>query len=465
MKSVPKLIRRFAGILAISSLLILLLNIAAVYFIGRSQTANISPYSTAERMARALKRTANGYILEREYLEELVRAGAWAVFIDNESRRVLWHTDDLPEEIPMEYSLADISSLTRGYVADYPTYAGEAEGGLLVIGYPKTRYWKSMWPSWDYDFIAKLPRNFFLVAAANITLVFLIYAAVNYGLLRSLKPIVSGIQALPAGEAVYIREKGPLAEVAAHINRTSEILQDQKVQLRKKEKARANWIAGVSHDIRTPLSMVMGYAQQLQSDTALSDDGRRKAEVILRQSLRMRALVSDLNLASKLEYNMQPLSLKRENAVALVRQAAADFVNSDIDGKYPIRWMTDGGSSVCLIQGDRGLLERAVSNLIQNSINHNEDSCTVYVSVRTEDSNCVICVEDDGVGASDEQIKTLNSAPHYMVCDTDTAGQRHGLGLLIVKQIAASHGGRVIIEHSEYGGLAVKIRLPMEKQS
>ena len=73
----------------------------------------------------------------------------------------------------------------------------------------------------------------------------------------------------------------------------------------------------------------------------------------------------------------------------------------------------------------------------------------------------MISVEDDGTGASDEEIEKLNHAPHYMVCDTNTREQRHGLGLLIVKQIAESHGGRVEIGRSKYGGFGVEIMLPL----
>ncbi len=59
------------------------------------------------------------------------------------------------------------------------------------------------------------------------------------------------------------------------------------------------------------------------------------------------------------------------------------------------------------------------------------------------------------MGASDEQIDRLNHTPHYMVCDRNTAEQRHGLGLLIVKQIIKGHNGSVLIDHSEYGGFKV----------
>lgn len=77
---------------------------------------------------------------------------------------------------------------------------------------------------------------------------------------------------------------------------------------------------------------------------------------------------------------------------------------------------------------------------------------------------CVISVEDDGAGASEEEIEKLNHAPHYMVCDTNTREQRHGLGLLIVKQITESHGGKVEIGKSGHGGFGVKIMLPLDTE-
>lgn len=245
-----------------------------------------------------------------------------------------------------------------------------------------------------------------------------------------------------------------------NINHTSDILQEQREQLRKKETARANWIAGVSHDIRTPLSMVMGYAGQLESSDNLTEAEQKKAAVIVKQSKRMKNLINDLNLASKLEYNMQPLMKKQENAVAVVRQVVVDFMNMDIDDKFPIEWKMNDELITCSINADKDLLKRAISNLIQNSINHNENGCTIFVSLATNNGNCIICVEDNGIGASDEQIEKLNNAPHYMVCDTNTTEQRHGLGLLIVKQIMDAHNGTVLIDHSVYGGFKVVLTIP-----
>lgn len=460
MKSVPKLIRRFVGIMILSILLLIIINMIFYAVVFVRNTSRVSAWDTADKAAAALQLTDTGYSMSGDMEAELKEENVWAVFIDNETRQVKWQTENLPGSVPAQYTLSDIAELTRGYIDGYPTFTGNSPDGLLVLGYPKDSYWKHTRASWDYDFIENLPKNAVIIFSVNAVLIFLIYAAANSKLLRSVKPITNGIQGLSKGEAVYIEERGVLSELAENINKTSEILQKQSEQLRKKETARANWIAGVSHDVRTPLSMVMGYAGQLEMSKNLSKEERRKAGVIVKQSRRMKDLINDLNLASKLEYDMQSLIMKQENAVSIVRQVAVDFMNMDIDSRYPMEWKTADNLSVCCINADKDLLKRAIANLIQNSINHNENGCVIYVSVSEEENTCRICIEDNGTGASDEEIDRLNNAPHYMVCDKNTTEQRHGLGLLIVKQIMEGHGGKVLIDHSEYGGFKVVLMIP-----
>ena len=460
MKSIPKLIRRFVGIMTLSIILLAILNVTYFAIVFVRNTSTFSPWDMADHAAAALQLTDSGYFISDDVMAELKEENAWAFLIDEDTRQVVWRTDNLPDNIPVQYTLSNIAELTRGYVDGYPTFTGEAPNGLLVLGFPKDRFWKHTRASWDYNFIANLPKNTLIILFINIVLIFLIYVAVDSKLLRSIRPITNGIQNLSDGSPVCIKEKGMLSELAEKINKTSEILQMQAEQLRKKETARANWIAGVSHDVRTPLSMIMGYAGQLENSGNLSEIERKKAAAIVKQSSRMKDLINDLNLASRLEYDMQPLTMKKENAISVIRQVIVDFMNMNIDDKFPIEWKTVDTLSACYINADKDLLKRAVSNLIQNSINHNENGCVIYASVEDENNTCKICIEDNGTGASDEQIDRLNNTPHYMICDTDAAEQRHGLGLLIVKQIIKGHNGKTLIDHSEYGGFKVVLIIP-----
>lgn len=460
MKSIPKLIRRFVGIMTLSIILLVILNVIFFAIVFVRNTSTFSPWDMADTVAAALQFTDGVYSISDDAAANLHEQNAWAVLINNDTRQVVWQTDNLPDSIPMQYTLSDIAELTRGYIDGYPTFTGEAPNGLLVLGYPKDRFWKHTRASWDYNFIINLPKNAMIILAVNIVLLFLIYAAFHSKLLRSIRPITNGIENLSSGSPVCLKETGVLSELAEKINKTSEILQMQAEQLRKKETARANWIAGVSHDVRTPLSMIMGYAGQLENSKNLTEIERKKAAVIVKQSNRMKDLINDLNLASKLEYDMQPLTMKRENVISIMRQVIVDFINLNIDDRFPIEWKTADTLSACYINADKDLLKRAIANLIQNSINHNENGCVIYASVDDDNNTCRICIEDNGIGASAEQIDKLNNTPHYMVCDTNTSEQRHGLGLLIVKQIIKGHNGKIIIDHSQYGGFKVVLIIP-----
>ena len=76
--------------------------------------------------------------------------------------------------------MSDISQATRGYIADYPTTTGACGDDLVILGYPRTAYWKLMWNTFDYEMIASLPRTLLIFFMANCALVFLIYMAVSY---------------------------------------------------------------------------------------------------------------------------------------------------------------------------------------------------------------------------------------------------------------------------------------------
>ncbi len=465
MKSFPKLLHRFFLILFFSLFLLLFFNMFLLFLFIAKYTPNSSPWLTAESVAQNLTLSEDGYRLSAESLEELKEANAWAMLIDEQTKTVIWQTDNLPAEIPKNYTLSDIASLTRGYIEDFPTFTGERDDGLLVVGYPPQSFWKHLWPSWDLHLISQIPQFFLVLIACNLLLIFLIYLLTNVTLFRSVRPIVQGIQSLALDQEIYVSEKGILSEIASNINHASEILRTKNRLLKKKETARANWIAGVSHDIRTPLSMVMGYSGQLENDPHLTDVQRQKISVIRRQGERIKNLVNDLNLSSKLEYHMQPLHCRTENMISLVRQVVVDFINLDIENLYPIEWLTKDSFNCCMADVDKDLIQRAISNLIQNSMTHNETGCHIYVCVKQQNHTCQIQIEDDGIGITQSEVERLNHTPHYMLCDENTDHQRHGLGLLLVRQIALVHKGSFVIGCGSFGGFLAVLTLPCSSKS
>ena len=134
MKDIAKLIRRFVGILLLSTVLVIVLNIVLLAVISTSQTSSGSPWTTAQETAEALQETETGYALSGETAERLSRENAWAIYIDNATLTVKWHTDPLPDTVPLQYTASDIARLTRGYIDGYPTLREK----------PKTAWWSSV---------------------------------------------------------------------------------------------------------------------------------------------------------------------------------------------------------------------------------------------------------------------------------------------------------------------------------
>lgn len=82
-------------------------------------------------------------------------------------------------------------------------------------------------------------------------------------------------------------------------------------------------------------------------------------------------MINDLNLARKLEYNMQPLHTELNDITPIIRQTVVDALNMDLENRYPIDWETDESLSMCMSITDKDLIRRAVSNLLVNAQTHN----------------------------------------------------------------------------------------------
>ena len=256
---------------------------------------------------------------------------------------------------------------------------------------------------------------------------------------------MASIKTLSTGKPVDLSIRGELSEIADSVNQASQVLSRQN-------QARANWISGVSHDIRTPLSMIMGYAQRIAGDHGASENIQQEAEIIRAQSAKIKDLVQDLNLVSQLEYEMQPLHKEPVRLSKLLRSYAADLLNAGISEKHSVEVEISSEAETAVIDCDARLISRAIGNLVQNSINHNPQGCDIFLSLDCSSVNVSITVADNGVGMSVEKLRELEEKPHYMESTDERLDLRHGLGLLLVKQIVEAHGGVMKIESVPQSG-------------
>ncbi|MDO0825848.1 sensor histidine kinase [Desulfosporosinus nitroreducens] len=452
MKSMMKILTRYVLSAAGVALILLIINFA-VFVTWSVQSGKIAQkdYSVSQ-LADGLTKSDGVYTLSKSAQETIGKRFQWAMLLSDDGS-VIW-SENLPGDIPLKYSVSDVAGFTRWYLNDYPVYVWRHPDGLFVLGNAKGSMWKS-----DIELPQKVMENTLVWIPAILILngVAAVLLALLFGLrlFHSLKPLAKGIEDMAEKRPVELSTRGLLGNLAAGINKTSAQLTKQEAALSKRDNARTTWIAGVSHDIRTPLSIIMGYASQLEDDPELTQSKREQAGIIRRQSERIKTLVSDLNLASKLEYDMQPI---RRNAIALatlLRQIAVDFLNSGLSDTYFIDIIISKNAQNAMVSGDEELLRRAVSNLIANSIRHNPNGCAIKVTLDKGMGNCSLSVSDSGVGFTQEMLDELNHPK------SSAQLENHGLGLTIVRQIIKAHGGTTEFRNLPEGGCTVVLCLPV----
>lgn len=402
-----------------------------------------SPTHFLEMITEDLQQSSGGYCLSDNTISQMQQESVWCMLISNESGNVLWNYK-LPSELPLHYTLGDVAEMTRWYLQEYPVFVSNLSDGLLVIGYPQESFWKlssyKTSASIKIDILGLI--SLFLL---NIVIVLILFIHNNRKIEKSIKPILTGIEEISAGRNTQLATQGELAEINIKLNKVAHTLQ-------QRDMARANWISGISHDIRTPLSMVLGYSSSLEVSQTLNAEQQKKIAAIRQQAVKIKQLIEDLNLTSKLEYDMQPLRIQKIYLVELVRQVICEFLDSNLDSIFTIDFMTDSHSELTSINGDETLLKRAITNLIQNSISHNPNGCAITVSVCCTDDCIVLIVSDNGIGVSAEKLMKLNDKTHYMENTDQKLNLRHGLGILLVRQIMEAHHGVMKIESKPQEG-------------
>lgn len=369
--------------------------------------------------------------------------------------------DDDGGPVPDAYTLNDIALIAHYHtVKGQPAFIWERPDGLLLVAFPAGTY-ETMTITWPRETWTSLPTYIGGIIVADLLILFAAYVVYRRRTQRAVEPINDALGALSRGGRAQLDLKGDLAPIADQINETSDILEH-------KDRAREQWIRGVSHDIRTPLSLIIAKAEGIAADEEAVDATRSEARAIRTQGLKIKDLVADLNAASQLSFCERPLDLERVHLAKLLRSIAASYLNSGLDAAHPLDFELDDACSDAVVLGDERMLTRLVENLLANARLHNPDGCAIAMTLvpRTVDgTRCAeLRVSDDGAGidpaalaALEERLSRARLAPDDAV--PDDAG--HGLGLVLVDRIARAHGGSFDVEGSPGAGFSACAVLPL----
>ena len=234
-------------------------------------------------------------------------------------------------------------------------------------------------------------------------------------------------------------------------------LEEQNDELEHAVAIRREFTSNVSHEMKTPLQVIGGYAELMEAGMVKQEDVGRFAGLIRSEAESMRVLIDDVLTLSRLDEHaqttMNPVCLAQV-CKRVMRRLAAQAEERDIT-------LVDDLDESVRIMGDEGLAEQLAYNLVDNAIRYNKQGGRIWLTVRSEGSNAILSVADEGPGVPPE----LRERVFERFYRVDTSRSREtggtGLGLAIVKHGAESFGGSVSITDAESGGACFVFRAPL----
>ncbi len=349
-------------------------------------------------------------------------------------------------------------------LGDDPTHAERAKpfsaATIRIMGKPNCFVYVILSGS-DYDSVAEMVRGSYILKATarGVGLSLLLAGIVGLGLfglltrrLRAITEVVSRFAQGHFDERTKDTSSDELGQLASSFNAMADTIASNVAELQRVDRQRRELVANVSHDLRSPLSSMQGYLETIvmKDETLTAEDRARYLQVVLRNTESLNMLVAELFELSMLDaeqvmFKPEPFSVS-ELAHDVVQQFAPEAERSGV------RLITDHGGALNLVFADIALVERVLSNLIDNAIRFTPDGGIVRVESRGVNGEVVVEVADTGAGIPAEDL------PHvfdrfYKVDKSRTRSRGGaGLGLAIANKIVGLHGGRLKVESAEGKG-------------
>ncbi|MFT6716076.1 MAG: signal transduction histidine kinase [Saprospiraceae bacterium] len=318
----------------------------------------------------------------------------------------------------------------------------------------------------EYENVASSLFTGFMYNVGKKSLLITLLVAIVFGLIaiwyltKNLRIIQKGVERFEQEDfsnKIKLNSKGEFADLAQTLNNMADTIDGNIKQLKSMESLRKELVANVSHDLRTPLAIIHGYAETLvmKDDTISKEDRVKFLNNILKSTNNLEKLVSELFELSKLESNKIKLKKEKVNLSELL---------NDIVGRYQILAnkkeisLTLKVEGVSYVQIDIALMERAIQNLVENALKFTAERGEVKLKVSEQNGFLKVEVQDNGVGIEEEYLPFVFDRYKKLSKDKDN-NPGAGLGLAIVKKILDLHGVSVVVASIKGEGTVFSFRI------
>ncbi len=338
-----------------------------------------------------------------------------------------------------------------GEVAEYPF----ADGVLQRIRVKGVRYYiydralsgEGLEALWLRGFVSETHGTTQTITIARLTLwvipVIVVFSVLGGYLLagRFLRPIKQiGEAAWSIREGNDLTRRIGLGEGRDELHQLADTFDHMFDRLESSFKAEQQFTSDVSHELRTPVAVIVSECEYMLEKERDPEEYREALEVIQRQGKRMASLINELLEFTRLEQNPERVGMEKVNLSALCLDVCQEMERL-MERGITLSW--DLVPEV-FVNGNEALLARLLTNLITNGCRYGKEKGHILVKLKKEGEQTCLSVEDDGIGMTEEQQAKIWN--RFYQADPSRGGRGAGLGLSMVKSIAALHGGRVTVE-------------------
>lgn len=394
-------------------------------------------------------------------LDRLDEYGLWLQVIDNSGQEIFSHNK--PESFPVSYTIPELVTLStdpyeNGNTVFVSSFEASGKTWNYMIGFPYAiGKYMLYYNGENVGRLSPMFRVAILVALVIVSVSVVVYC---FWLTRHLSKIAKGIEDISFRAYQPMKERGVFSGIYMALNQMdTEVRHSDTVQA-DTDRARQEWIANITHDLKTPLSPVKGYAELLAgTPTPDSQTVQEYGAIILKNVNHAEKLMNDLKLTYQLDAGSIPYHPQEVRLIRYLKEIVIDIINDPAFADRNIEFNSE--LSELVVSLDPELFRRAVQNLIINALVHNSPETNVTIAIAMAPTSGVnIFVRDNGTGMSEtEQAGLFNR--YYRGTSTRERPEGSGLGLAIAKQIIMLHDGNITVKSSSGTGTEFTILIPV----
>jgi two-component system OmpR family sensor kinase len=328
-----------------------------------------------------------------------------------------------------------------------------ADKGILLVTAPRPRF--SLWNLFTGDLIPIFLQSGLIALLLSLFVAFVF----SRWLADPLQKMIIAARGMPSAEARLVEVQGP-----HEVQELMRAFNAMVARTQASQKSQRDFVANVSHELKTPLTSIQGFSQAILDGTAQTDAERRQAaQVIHDESARMHRLVLDLLDLARLDAGTADITMTQVNIPALLKAVVEKFTPQSQAANVQIRLLSEPSLPNILADGDR--LSQVFTNLVDNALKFTPAGRSIDLQVSVMHGEMLVSVTDHGVGMTPE----VQAHVFERFYQGDASRSRHerrgaGLGLAIAHEIVLALGGRINLRSVHGEGTVFEVFLPLMKR-